>query len=69
MEEQKKFIAPRSLIIANYTYSYKNNLANDYYSYRCKHRLKCKVCIKWEKNELIKYIENNKAHINYTITK
>ena len=44
-EIQNQFTAPRSLIIDKFTYSYKNNLGNEYYSYRCKHRMKCKFAL------------------------
>lgn len=57
MEENSKFIPPRN-IIYNYEYSYKDMLINNYYSYRCKHRNKCKIIIKIEKSELIKISEN-----------
>jgi len=68
MEEQKKFIAPRSITINNFEYTYKNDLANDFYSYRCKHRLKCKIIIKIKATELSKYLENKSIVISYSIT-
>ena len=69
MEEIKnQFTAPRNIIIDKFTYPYKNNLANECYLYRCKHRTICKVCIKISKTELIKYIENKTVNISYNIT-
>ena len=42
MSESKEildnFICPKSIILDNFTYSYKDRLSNNYFSFRCKYR-------------------------------
>ena len=57
MELLEIFQPPRSLEINNFIYSFKDNLKNEYYTYRCKYRTKCGVVLKISRIELIKYKE------------
>lgn len=68
MEDNQSIEIPRSLELANYTYTYKDELTNNYFSYRCKHRTICKITIKIAKSEIIKYVKNKVINIEYTIT-
>ena len=69
MEDKSKFTPPRNITLDKYQYSFKDNLTNDYYSYRCKHRNICKIYIKIAKTELIKLSDNNEnQNILFTIT-
>ena len=65
-------IIPKSLIVDNYFYTFKDYLNNDFYSYRCKFRGKCKIVIKISREEIIKYNnakENNtECQINFSIS-
>ena len=36
-EVKKKFISPNSIGINDYIYTYKDQLKNDYYNFRCKY--------------------------------
>lgn len=56
------------ITINNYQYKFKNELVNDYYSYRCKYRTACKILVKINKENLIKLKENSTDNIEYTIT-
>ena len=51
----------------NISYSFKDNLTNDY-TYICKKRRKCKVVIKIIKEEIRKYNNNPLHKIKYIIT-
>ena len=68
MSEQTKFLPPRNLLLGGNKYSYKDQLIDDFYSYRCTHQLKCKIVIKIKKDELIKYNKNQSEEITYEIT-
>ena len=68
MSEEVNFSIPRKLTLNNYEYSYKDELKNNYYTYRCKHRTKCGVVIKIAKAELVKYNNKNYDNLEYTIT-
>ena len=68
MAEKEVFNPPRSIEIDKYIYSFKSTLTNNFFSYRCKHRIKCKITIKIEKSELIKYLENKNNRIKYNFT-
>ena len=48
----------RHIILNNYTYTYKDALKNLNYTYRCKHRTICKVTIKIDKENILKYNQN-----------
>jgi hypothetical protein len=63
-----EFIPPKSIILNNYLYKFKDKLKNNYYTYRCKTRKECGAVIKIEKSELEKYIDNNNDHIKYEFT-
>jgi len=52
MKDNSIFVPPRSIKIDDYSYTYKDKLTNDFYSYRSKHRQQCKITIKIEKKEL-----------------
>ena len=67
-EEQKKFIPPNSIENKDYIYTYKDELKNNFYTYRCKFRKSCGIVIKIHKDELIKYMENNNIELKYEIT-
>ena len=56
---------PNYLLIGEYKYSFKKNLTNNKFSYRCFHR-NCKVLITIDKINLLK-INNNKNNENNTI--
>ena len=45
---------PRTLILGDYTYTYKDELINNFHSYRCKYRASCKVTIKIDINNIKK---------------
>ena len=68
MVEEEVFKTPRSLEINVFKYSYKDQLINDFYTYRCVHRKYCKIVIKINKSELLKYNKENNIQINYIIT-
>ena len=68
MLNDNKFILPNELKINNYIYKLKDSLANDYFLFRCKHRVKCKLLIKINKDELIKYANDSSYNINFIIT-
>ena len=69
MEDNQSIEIQRSLELGNYTYTYKDELTNNYFSYRCKHRTICKITIKIAKSEIIKYVKNKVINIEYTITR
>jgi hypothetical protein len=46
------FNQSNKIIIDDYEYTYKNELINDYYSYRCKKRKECGLLIRVSKTEL-----------------
>ena len=54
MENNQIFLPPRHIEINKFTYSYKDQLINKYYSYRCKFRKNCKYTIKVNQSELEK---------------
>ena len=57
---------PRTIILGGYTYTYKDELINNYHSFRC---TSCKVTIKIDMNNLIKIInKENLDNIEYYIT-
>ena len=64
MEDNQSIEIPRSLELGNYTYTYKDELTNNYFSYRCKHRIICKITIKVAKSEIIKYVKNKGQILN-----
>ena len=68
LESDNKFIPPRSLDINDYTYSFKDELKNNFYSYRYKYRSICGITIKIEENELKNYLLNKGEEIKYEIT-
>lgn len=59
---------PRHITINNYIYSYKDELKNKNYSFRCKNRLSCKIIIKVSEEEILKYIKKNDYEIKYEIS-
>ena len=66
--ESKIFNHPQSITINNFIYKFKDELQNNYYTYRCKDRKNCGAVIKIQKSELQKYIDNNKENIKYEFT-
>lgn len=68
MIDNNIFIPPRHIYIGEYSYSYKDALINDNYTYRCTFRTQCKIVIKVNKEELVKYKEDNNYLIKYTTT-
>lgn len=64
----EQFILPRSLNIGEYIYVFKDTLKNDTFTYRCKHRTVCKVVIKINKDNLIKYKKNLLDEIVYSFS-
>ena len=61
------FNRPNIIYIQDYEYRIKEELSNNFFSYRCKKRKDCWIVIKVSKEELKKYMENNNYKINYTI--
>ena len=59
---------PKTITINNFVYEYKNELANNFYSYRCRYRTHCKIIIKINKENISKLINNSHEEIEYTIT-
>lgn len=60
---------PKSIILDNYNYSLKNELIDNFVSYRCKYRTTCKMIIKINKENLRKYLDpENQDKIAYIIT-
>ena len=57
---------PRHLILNSYTYSFKDKLKNNIYTYRCKHRTVCKVTIKIDEENLNNYNNNLLDTIKFT---
>ena len=68
MEKENNFHIPRKLFLEEFEYTYKDELVNNYYTYRCSHRYVCKIVLKIHLDELIKYNKNNKNEIKYVIT-
>ena len=64
----EQFILPRSLNIGEYIYVFKDTLKNDTFTYRCKHRTVCKVVVKINKDDLIKYNKNLLDEIVYSFS-
>ena len=58
MKDKKNFKAPLHITIKDYLFSYKDELINSFFNYRCKNRTSCKLSIKVQKPELEKYINN-----------
>ena len=56
------------ITIDNYQHKYKDELSNEYYSYRCKYRKVCKILIKINKENLVKLKNNSSDNFDYTIT-
>ena len=67
-ESGKNFDPPKSIQINGYTYSLKDELKNNFYSYRCKYRSVCGITIKIHQNELDKIINDKDGDIEYTIS-
>ena len=63
--EINQFIIPKHIKIEDYEFSFKNQLSNDKFSYRCKYRMKCKLTIKIAKEELKKYNDDNNYIMKY----
>ena len=57
---------PSHLILNSYTYSFKDKLKNNIYTYRCKHRTVYKVTIKIDEDNLKKYNDNLLDEIKFT---
>ena len=68
MSEINEFNIPKTITINNYVYTFKSELINNNYSYRCKYRNKCKILIKIGKDQLIEYLKNNDANITCSIS-
>jgi len=66
--ENNKIAIPKPIEINEYTYCFKDQLANDHFSYRCKFRTKCKITIKISKKELKKYNNDKEYKVEYEIT-
>ena len=64
----KSFVPPKTIEIKEHIYSFKDELKNNHYTYRCKHRKNCGLVINLEQKELEKYIENPLNEIKYEIT-
>ena len=69
-EENKsnEFVHPKSIILNNFIYNFKDKLKNNYYIYRCKNRKDYWAVIKIEKSELQKYIDDNNENIKHEFT-
>ena len=61
------FNSTNSISIDDYEYKLKEELRNNFFSYRCKNRKECGLVIKVSKDDLKKYLENNNYKINYSI--
>ena len=59
---------PRHIEINKYIYSFKDELKNNFYSYRCKYRQKCKIIIKVAREEIEKYNKNDNYEIQMDIS-
>ena len=59
---------PKTITINNFVYKYKNELTNNFYSYRFRYRTNCKIIIKINKENISKLINNSHEEIEYTIT-
>ena len=68
MSENDDFKVPSHIKISNHIYSFKDELVNQYYSYRCKYISNFKIIIKMSKEELKKYLDNEEYEIKYEIT-
>ena len=62
------FCAPNEIKINKHTYTRKQKLVDDYYSYRCKNRKECSLTIKIKKEELEKLNDIDIPNIKYIIT-
>ena len=66
--ENNPFTIRKHIEIKEYILSYKSQLENDCFSYRCKLRIKCKFTIKVSKKELEKFNNDNNYSMDYEIT-
>ena len=67
-ESNQIFNPPKAIQIKEYTYSFKDELKNNFYSYRCKFRSACGITIKIHQKELDKIMNNKEGEIEYTIS-
>ena len=63
MEDKQPIEIPKSFELDNYIYTYKDELINNFYSYRWKHKTICKITINVAKSEIIKYIKSKSINI------
>jgi len=68
LEDTKKFIPPKTIVIEDKTYKYKDELINQNYIYRCQKRKKCGLLIKISKKEIINYLKDKNYTIKYETT-
>ena len=64
-ENNTEFTIPKNIKLDNYIYSFKDILANNFYSFRCKHRKNYNLTIKVSKNELEKLTKNKDTTISF----
>ena len=69
MSESKEisdnFICPKSIILDNFTYSFKDRLSNNYFYFRCKYKKKGNITKKISKEELEKLNKDINTFIKY----
>ena len=68
MSDKTEFIPPRHIKINDYIYIFKDELINNFYSFRCKYRTFCKIILKISREELEKYSKSEDYIIKYEIT-
>ena len=68
MEEPLIKQIPRHIQIDDYIFTYKDELINNFFCYRCKYRQSCKVLIKVALDEIKKFIKDSDYKIKYKIS-
>ena len=67
-EYNNNFNPPLRVVINNYSFSLKDKLKNNNYTYRCMDRKNCNSSIHINESELSNYLSNNHYNINITKT-
>ena len=67
LDNHKIFVPPKTIILKNYTYKFKEELVNQNFTYRCQNRSVCGLVIHISKENLEKLSKENTDEIPYVI--
>ena len=67
LDNHKIFVPPKTIILKNYTYKFKEELVNKNFTYRCQNRSVCGLVIHISKENLEKLSKENTDKIPYVI--